>query len=76
MQARINLAALCGKYLPDRHEIEIIDVFKHPKRALAEEVFMTPTLIKLGPPPMRRIVGTLSQTQVVLDALDLASLPA
>lgn len=50
-----------------------MDVFKDPKCALADGIFMTPTLIKLAPPPVRRIVGTLSQTQTVLLALGLES---
>jgi circadian clock protein KaiB len=70
-QALANLTALCRAHLPDRHEIEVVDVFKEPKRALAESIFMTPTLIKLAPSPARRIVGTLSQTQTVLQALGL-----
>ena len=69
--ALANLTALCNEWLPDRHEIEIIDVFKHPKRALQDNVFMTPTLIKLSPDPVRRIVGTLSQSDIVLQALGL-----
>jgi circadian clock protein KaiB len=71
-----NLTALCREYLPDRHEIEVVDVFREPKRALAEGIFMTPTLIKLSPSPVRRIVGTLSQTQPVLQALGLELLAA
>jgi circadian clock protein KaiB len=71
VQALANLKALCRTHLPDRHEIEIVDVFKDPRRALAEGVFMTPTLVKLTPPPVRRIVGALTQTQVVLQALGL-----
>lgn len=70
-QALANLAALCKAHLPDRHEIEVVDVFKDPQRALADGIFMTPTLIKLAPSPVRRIVGTLSQTQTVLLALGL-----
>ena len=66
-----NLTALCKEYLPDRHEIEVIDVFKEPERALAEGIFMTPTLIKLAPTPVRKVVGTLSQVQVVMNALGL-----
>jgi circadian clock protein KaiB len=72
-QALSNLAALCRAHLPDRHQIEVVDVFKDPKRALADGIFMTPTLIKLAPSPVRRIVGTLSQTQTVLLALGLES---
>lgn len=70
-QAQANLMALCLLYLPDRYEIKIVDVFKEPKRALADKVLMTPTLIKVSPSPARRIIGTLSQQQIVLDALGL-----
>lgn len=72
-QALANLGALCRAYLPGQHEIEIVDVFREPKRALADAIFMTPTLIKLAPFPARRIVGTLSQTQAVLQAVGLES---
>jgi circadian clock protein KaiB len=67
-----NLTALCRAELPDRHDIEIVNVFQEPKRALGDGIFMTPTLIKLMPSPIRRIVGTLSQTQPLLDVLGLA----
>jgi circadian clock protein KaiB len=70
-----NLNALCRAQLPDRHSIEIVNVFREPKRALADGVFMTPTLIKLFPSPAQRIVGTLSETQPVLHALGLESAP-
>ena len=71
-QALANLGALCRAHLADRHQIEVVDVFREPQRALADGIFMTPTLVKLGPPPMRRIIGTLSQTQAVLEACGLA----
>ena len=70
-QAVANLGALCHAHLPQRHEIEVVDVFKEPKRALADGILMTPTLVKLAPSPVRRIVGTLSQAQPVLQALGL-----
>lgn len=70
-QALANLTALCRAHLPDRHEIEVVDVFKEPKRALIDGIFMTPTLVKLAPSPVRMIVGTLGETQIVLQALGL-----
>ena len=70
-QAVANLAAICKEHLPDRHEVEVVDVFRQPERALADGIFMTPTLVKLAPSPARTIVGTLSQTQPVLRALGL-----
>lgn len=73
--ALANLAELCRVYLPDAHEIEILDVFKEPRRALADHIFMTPTLMKIAPLPARRIVGTLSQTGPVLRTLGLYDRP-
>jgi circadian clock protein KaiB len=75
-QAVANLGALCREHLADRHEIEVVDVFRDPKRALADGVFMTPTLVKLSPAPIRRIVGTLSQTVPLLHALGLTRVTA
>jgi circadian clock protein KaiB len=75
-QALANLTALCRAHLPDRHDIEVVDVFREPKRALTDGILMTPTLLKLAPSPGRRIVGTLSQMQTVLQALGLATVAA
>lgn len=70
-QAVVNLRALCLAHLPERHAIEIIDVFRAPQRALVDGIFMTPTLVKLTPEPGRSIVGSLSHTARVLQALGL-----
>jgi circadian clock protein KaiB len=70
-QATTNLNALCKERLAGRHEIEIVDVFREPQRALTEGIRMTPTLIKLAPAPIRRIIGTLVDTQRVLETLGL-----
>lgn len=70
-KAIANLNALCLAYLPDRHEIEIVNIFREPDRALADGILMTPTLVKLAPLPVRRIVGTLGDLQLVLQALQL-----
>ena len=70
-QARVNLSAICRDHLSGQHEVEIVDVLKEPKRALADGIFMTPTLVKLGPAPAQKLVGTLSQTETVLLALGL-----
>ena len=70
-QALANLNALCLAHLPERYVIEIVDVFRNPKRALDDGIRMTPTLIKLAPPPVQKIVGTLSRTTRVLQLLGL-----
>lgn len=75
-QAIANLGALCRSSLPGRHEVEVVDVLKEPMAALVDGIFMTPTLVKLAPFPVRRIVGTLSQTETVLQALGLPAVVA
>ena len=74
--ASANLRAICRTHLPDRHEIEIVDVFSNPRRALEDGILMTPTLVRLSPSPIRKIVGTLSDLETVLRALGLESLAA
>lgn len=69
--ATANLAAICREYLPGRHEIKVVDVLREPKSALAEGIFMTPTLVRLVPVPAVKIVGTLSDTHRVVLALGL-----
>ncbi len=71
IQAISNLDALCAKYIAERHEIEVVDVLRDPNRALADGILLTPTLIKLSPAPIRKIIGNLSQNQTVLLALAL-----
>jgi circadian clock protein KaiB len=73
LQAIANLAQLCETHLPDRHEVEIVDILADPKRALRESIFMTPTLITDSPYPGHRIVGTLSHTEPILQILGLGA---
>lgn len=70
-QAISNLKCICDRHLPDRHHIEIVDVLRDPLRALADSVFLTPTLVKLAPHAEVRIVGNLSNMAPILKALGL-----
>jgi circadian clock protein KaiB len=74
--ALANLQALCRAHLAGRHSIEIVDVFNEPDRAQSDGIFMTPTLIKLTPLPGRKVVGTLSDTATLMQALELLEVDA
>jgi circadian clock protein KaiB len=69
--AIVNLSAICAEHLRDRHEIEVVDVLLHQRRALAEGVMMTPLLVKVSPAPVIKILGALTLTESVLQALGL-----
>jgi circadian clock protein KaiB len=73
LQAIANLTAFCREHLVGRHEIEIVDVLREPEKGLDAKVLLTPTLLKVSPTPCRRIVGNLSNTRAILEALNLES---
>ena len=76
-QAIVNLSAFCRAYLQDRHTIEVVNVFKEPRRALADGIFMTPTLVKLSPRPApQRVIGTLSEAQPLMRAFGVEAVVA
>lgn len=66
-----NLKCICTEVLQGKYELEIVDVLQSPEKAEVEKILATPTLIRSLPPPIRRIVGDLSETEKVLTALDL-----
>ena len=78
--ALANLRELCRAHLAGRHSIDVVDVFREPDRALADGIFMTPMLIRLTPPPVCKVIGTLSDTVTLMHALglpvDMVAVPA
>ncbi len=71
-QAVSNLRAICDEYLTDCYDLEIVDVLQDPRRTLDEGVLVTPTLVRLSPLPVVKIVGDLSEKEQVLSALRAA----
>ena len=68
-----NLNRICAQELDGRYELEIVDVLEHPQRAEDERILATPTLIKQLPPPLRRVIGDLSDKEKVLLGLEVRS---
>ncbi|HEX6628278.1 MAG TPA: circadian clock KaiB family protein [Gemmatimonadaceae bacterium] len=70
-----NLNRICSQELEGRYELEIIDVLENPQRAEDERILATPTLIKQLPPPLRRVIGDLSDKEKVLLGLEVRPAP-
>lgn len=66
-----NLRRLCDEELGGQYDMVVVDVLERPQLAEDEKILATPTLIKHLPPPLRRIIGDLSDTERVLLGLDL-----
>ena len=69
--AILNVRRLCDEHLAGRCDLEVIDVYTHPEQTRDFQIVATPTLVKVAPEPLRRIVGDLSDRARILGALSL-----
>ena len=66
-----NIELLCEEHLAGRYHIEVVDLTKDPQLAASDQILAVPTLVRKLPVPIRKIIGTLSDTRRVLGALGL-----
>ena len=66
-----NLRRICEHHLAGRYRVEVIDLVKKPALARGDQILAVPTLVRKLPPPLKKIVGDLSNTEQVLVGLDL-----
>jgi circadian clock protein KaiB len=66
-----NLRRICELELQGQYELQVIDVLEQPQLAEDERILATPTLIKQLPPPLRRVIGDLSDKDKVLLGLEV-----
>jgi len=66
-----NIKKICEENLQGRYDLEVIDLYQQPQLAQGEQIIAVPTLIRKLPPPLRRIIGDMSDTERVLVGLDL-----
>jgi circadian clock protein KaiB len=71
-----NLRRVCDEHMRGQVDLEIIDVYEHPEMAREYQIVALPTLIKLLPLPVRRIIGDLSEQDRVIRGLELTGHPA
>lgn len=70
-----NLERICEQDLAGRYTLEIIDVLENPGAAEMDKILATPTLVKRLPPPLRRVIGDLSDKDKVLLGLEVHTRP-
>ncbi|MFC5435098.1 circadian clock KaiB family protein [Rhodanobacter umsongensis] len=71
-QAIDNMRRICAENLAGRYDLEVVDVYQDPEATKELQIIATPTLVKILPEPLRRIIGDLSDRERVLAGLDLA----
>jgi circadian clock protein KaiB len=71
VQAIDNIKRICEEYLPGKYQLEVIDIYQYPIFAKDGQIVAAPTLIKELPPPLRKLIGSMSDTERVLVGMDL-----
>jgi circadian clock protein KaiB len=66
-----NLSKICDEHLAGKYRIEIVDLLKNPKLAKGDQIIAIPTLVRQLPPPVKKIIGDLANTERVLVGLNL-----
>lgn len=66
-----NLTRLCEEHLPGKYRIEVVDLLLHPKLARGDQIIAIPTLVRKLPPPIRKVIGDLSNAERTLVGLQL-----
>jgi circadian clock protein KaiB len=66
-----NLKRICEEHMPGRYHIEVIDLMQNPRLAKEDQIVAIPTLVRRLPPPLRKIIGDLSDEERTLVGLQL-----
>jgi circadian clock protein KaiB len=73
MRAVQNIKRICDTELAGHYELEVVDVYRHPRRAVDDQIVAIPTLIKEAPGTSRRLIGDLSEERRVRQGLGLTT---
>ncbi len=73
LTAFANLKKICEEHLKGRYRIEVVDLLRNPQLAQGDQILAIPTLVRKLPPPIKKIIGDLSDTLRVLVGLDVRS---
>ena len=74
LRAFENLKRICEEHLAGQYNLEVIDLIKHPKLGKEDQILAIPTVVRRLPPPLRKLIGDLSNTERVLVGLQMKSI--
>ena len=71
IEAFANLNKICKEYLEGQYSINVVDLLKNPRLARGDQIVAIPTLVRRLPPPLKKIIGDLSNKDKVLVGLNI-----
>ena len=72
-RAIVNARRILEEHLAGKYSLEILNIAEHVAQATEDQIICAPTLLRLAPPPARRIIGDMSDVARVLKGLDVPS---
>lgn len=72
-RAVANIRNLCEEHLQGRYDLEVVDIYQQPGKAMDEQIIAAPTLVKSLPKPLKRLIGDLADRNKVIAGLNLVS---
>lgn len=72
VRAIANLRRVCDEHLKGAYDLEVVDLYQDPEAAKKYQIIAAPTLVRMLPLPLRKIIGDLADQEKVLAGLDLA----
>ena len=70
-RAIVNARRILEEHLAGSYSLEILNIAEHVAQAAEDQIICAPTLLRLAPPPARRIIGDMSDVARVLKGLDV-----
>jgi circadian clock protein KaiB len=70
-RAVVNARRICEAHLQGRYQLEILNVADNVAMATKDQIVAAPTLIKLAPLPLKRFIGDMSNTERLIQGLDV-----
>jgi circadian clock protein KaiB len=70
-RALANVRTICEEHLKGDYSLEVIDLIDHPALAEDQQIFAVPTLVRQLPPPLRKIIGDMADSEKVVVGLDI-----
>lgn len=65
------IRALCEEFLPGKYDLEVVDIYQQPVKAMDAQIIAAPTLVKTLPKPLKRFIGNLSNREKMISGLNL-----
>src|SRR5215210_447200 len=71
-EAITRIKEICEEYLPNQYDLEVVDIYQNPQLAAQQQIIAAPTLVRESPGKLRRMIGNLTNTKLILQRLGIS----